>query len=265
MSSINLMSRDRTTGLLWVMGVLLVIGLMWEAAVRLLHIEPFLLPSMGDVLTEAMDSMPYYLYHGSFTLMTALGGFVGAVILGVSLAVAIVSSPILDRIIFTVLALMHSIPKVAVAPLFVVWLGTGVSAKIAIAVLTSIFTIVIDVVVGMRSIDPEMVSMAKVKHGSAAKIMLKIRFPYALPNLFGALKAAVSFSLIGAIVGEFVGGQRGLGYVILVAQGSFETARAFVAILILGLIGTSLFYLVALAERICLPWHVSQRMTTATI
>jgi NitT/TauT family transport system permease protein len=154
---------------------------------------------------------------------------------------------------------IHSIPKVALAPLFVLWLGTGFGPKVAIAGLMSVLVIVVDTVVGMRSVDPEMVSLARVNRASAWSILLKIRLPNALPHLFAALKVAISLSVIGAIVGEYVGGQNGLGYVILVAQGSFDTPRAFAAVIFLSIIATLMFYAVSWAESQFIPWHVSHR------
>jgi NitT/TauT family transport system permease protein len=154
---------------------------------------------------------------------------------------------------------LNSIPKVALAPLFVIWMGTGTEPKIAIAMMLAIFPIVIDMVLGLRSVDPDMLHLARVSKASPLAILLKIRFPCALPSLFAGMKVAVSFALVGAIVGEFVAGSRGLGFQILVAQGQFDTVRVFVPLLLLGVVGTILFFLVDYAEKLCLPWHVSQR------
>jgi len=167
-------------------------------------------------------------------------------------------------VITTVLVVLNSLPKVALAPLFVIWMGTGAEPKIAIAVMLAIFSIVADVALGLRSIDPDALALARVHQATAWRILWKVRFPNALPALFVGMKVAVSFALVGAIVGEFVGGSAGLGYVILVAQGQFDTVRVFAALVVLGTIGTLLFYAVELAERLALPWHVSQRNQNAT-
>jgi ABC-type nitrate/sulfonate/bicarbonate transport system permease component len=193
-----------------------------------------------------------------FTLMTTLSASPRAGS-GALLALLIVSSRIFDRVVFTLLSALHSVPKVALAPLLVIYLGTGMTQKIVIAAMIAIFTIVINTVVGLRAVDPEVLNMAYSKRASRLDILLKVQLPHALPNLFGALKAATTFTLIGAIVGEFVAGQQGLGYVILTAQGAFDTPRAFVAVVILGLVGTSLFHLLAFIERKVIPWHVSIR------
>ncbi len=243
----------------WISLVIVAICLVWQAAVMLFAIPQFILPSIGDVLGAIYEEPAFLARHAAYTTLNALLGFVASAVLGVLIAVGIVYSKILDRIFFTVLALMNGIPKVALAPLFVIWLGTGMQPKIAIAMLMSIFTIVVDTVIGLRSVDVEMINMARVKQASSYHVLSKIQFPHALPHLFSGLKAAMSFAIVGAIVGEYVGGDRGLGYVILLAQGSFDTPRAFAAILILSIVATVLFYLVVIAEGWILPWHVSQR------
>jgi NitT/TauT family transport system permease protein len=148
---------------------------------------------------------------------------------------------------------------VALAPLFVMWLGVGIEPKVAIALMIAIFSIVIDTILGLRSVDPDMLSLAKASRASQWHILFKIRLPNALPSMFAGMKVGIAFALVGAIVGEFVAGQVGLGAMIMQAQGSFDSARAFAAIVLLAVMGTVLFYLVELAERLCLPWHTSQR------
>ena len=248
---------------LWACGVVIALLVLWEGSIRLFAVPNYVLPPIESVVSEFLLAPAFFLNHAIFTLTATVLGFGLAVIIGVLMAVGIVSSRVLENVFLTILALVHSLPKIALAPLFVLWLGTDMLPKIVIAALAAIFVIVIDVVVGMQSVDPEMVNMARAKRASASQILFKIKFPHALPNLFGALKAAVSFALIGALVGEFVGGQRGLGYVILVAQGNFDTSRAFAAILLLGIIGTALFYAVAVVETVAVPWHVSQRTRSA--
>ena len=140
-----------------------------------------------------------------------------------------------------------------------IWMGTGPEPKIEIALMLGIFPIVIDTVLGLRSVDPDMLALAKVSKASPWAVLTKIRFPCALPSLFAGMKVAISFALVGALVGEFVAGSYGIGFQILLAQGQFDTVRVFVSLLLLGIVGTILFFLVDYAERLLLPWHVSQR------
>src|SRR5690606_18936111 len=167
----------------------------------------------------------------------------------------------LDRTLYSLLVAMNAVPKVALAPLFVIWLGTGAAPKIAIAMLIAIFPILIDTVLGLKSTDPEMLDMARVNQASKAKVLWKIRFPNALPSLFAGMKVGVSFALVGTIVGEFVAGGSGLGHVILVAQGSFDTPTVFVALALLCVLGVILFKAIEVFESRLLGWHASQRNT----
>ena len=141
-----------------------------------------------------------------------------------------------------------------------IWLGTGATPKIAIAFTIAVFSIVIGTVFGLRSADPDLVALARSARASELQILWKIRMPSALPSAFAGMKISMTVALVGAIVGEFVAGSFGLGQVILVAQSSFQTARMFAAITLLGILGTILFYVVELAERLTIPWHISQRV-----
>lgn len=245
---------------LWsVVAVLCAAVLVWEIAVAVVRPRAFILPAPSTVFAELLASPAYFVRHTAATLWTTLVGFALALVLGVGCAVGIVYSRFLDRTLYTLLVALNSVPKVALAPLFVIWMGTGAEPKIAIALLIAIFAIVIDTVLGLRSVDPEMVNLARAARASPLAILVKIRFPNALPSMFAGMKVAISFSLVGTIVGEFVAGETGLGHVILVSQGLFDTPRVFAAIVVLGMLGTVLFYAVDLAERMALPWHVSQR------
>lgn len=239
--------------------VFLALLIMWEAAVWIFKPSPLFLPSPTEVLAEFFGDPKPYIVNAGYTLLNTIIGFVLAVVIGVSLAIGIVYSRFLEATLYTALVAMNSVPKVALAPLFVIWLGTGSQSKIGMAFLIAIFAIVIDAVLGLRTVDPDMLDLGRTLGGSRRKMLLKIRFPSALPSIFAGMKVAISLALVGTIVGEFVAAQHGLGFVILSAQGVFETRRVYVALLILAVMGTLLFYLVELLERRMLPWHVSRR------
>jgi len=243
--------------------VLVATVVVWEAAVLLLKPQPIILPAPSRIWDELVATPWYFIRHAGYTLGTTVVGFALSVVLGVGLAVGIVYSTLLERTIYTLLVALNSLPKVALAPLFVIWMGTGMEPKVAIAVMLAIFSIVVDTVLGLRSVDPDALALAKVNRASPLAVLMKIRFPNALPSLFAGMKVAVSFALVGAIVGEFVASDRGLGFVILVAQGQFDTPRVFAALVVLGVMGTVLFYLVDFVERLALPWHVSHRAVSA--
>lgn len=246
-----------------VLGVIVGALGLWELAVVLFQPSPIILPPPSAIAVEFAHAPFYFLRQSVFTLYTTLSGFALAVILGLVLAIGIVHSRFLERTVYTLLVALNSVPKVALAPLFVIWMGTGIEPKIAIALMLALFSVVIDAVLGLRSVDPDMINLARASRASSFAILRKIRLPNALPSIFAGLKVAVSFALVGAIVGEFVAGSDGLGFAILTAQGQFDTPRVFVCLILLGLLGTLLFYVVEAVERFSLPWHVSQRVSHA--
>jgi NitT/TauT family transport system permease protein len=244
--------------------VLAALFVAWEASVRLFGVKPVILPAPSAIWAEFWSDPLWYLRHGWYTLLVTLGAFALALVVGVLLAVLIVESKIMEKTVYALIVGLNSVPKVAVAPLFVIWLGTGVEPKIAIGFLIAVFAIVIDAVLGLKSVPPDILDLAKSLRGGRLATLWRIRFPCALPSLFAGMKVAISLALVGAIVGEFVSSQRGLGYVILSAQGTFDTARVFAAIMVLAAMGVLLFWLVAWAERLAIPWHASQKDYTPT-
>jgi len=240
-------------------GVLVLTFVAWEVLVRVLAVKPIVLPPPSAVFAEFFSAPLWYLGHAWYTLLVTLGGFALAVVLGVGLAILIVESRLLEKSVYALIIGLNSVPKVAVAPLFVIWLGTGVEPKIAIAFLIAVFAIVIDAVLGLKSVPPDILDLARSLRGGRLATLWRVRFPCALPSLFAGMKVAISLALVGAIVGEFVSSQRGLGYVILSAQGTFDTVRVFAAILVLAAMGVALFWLIAWLERVAIPWHSSQK------
>lgn len=249
----------RTARMRTIVSVLLATILVWEVICQVFALPTVLLPAPSLVFADMAKSTDWIFIHASYTLFATLLGFGLAVVFGVAIAVAIVYSPFLERTLYTLLVAFNSLPKVALAPLFIIWMGTGMSPKVAIALVIAIFAIVIDMVLGLRSVDPDMLDLAKTCNASPLQTLMKIRFPNALPSLFAGMKVAIGLALVGAIVGEFVAADRGLGYVIQSAQGMFDTTRMFTGLVLLGFLGTVLFFLIDLAERLMLPWHVSRR------
>ncbi len=228
---------------------------MWEMCVVLLDVRPILLPAPHLIAQEIAAFPLWFLENTFYTLGITLLGFAVAVLLGVLFAIAIVESPAFERMVFPLFVALNSVPKVAIAPLFIIWLGTGAEPKIAITTLIAVFAVVIDASLGLRSVQPDILDLAKVLHGSRLKVLWRIKLPCALPSLFAGLKVAMSLALVGAIVGEFVSSQKGLGYIILSAQGNFDTPRVFAAILILSILGFVLIAILNVLERAALPWR----------
>ena len=242
--------------------VMLVLGgffLAWELAVRLLGVPTYILPAPSQIAVELADNPLWYGRHAMYTIGACLLGFFMALLVGVLAAVGIVYSKVLESTLYTLLVSLNSIPKIALAPLFIIWMGTGSSSKVAISMLIALFAIVIDTVLGLRSVDPDVLELTKSMRATPLQVLWKVRFPNALPAMFAGMKVAISLALVGAIAGEFVASQVGLGYAILTAQGMFQTTSVFASVVLLGVLGTILFYLMNLIERLAVPWHVSQR------
>jgi NitT/TauT family transport system permease protein len=242
--------------------VLLITALVWEAAVRVLGIRAFILPTPSSVIAELVRDPIWYLINTGHTLFETFIGFTLAAVVGVGLAIVVVYVRWIEQTLYTLLVALNSIPKIALAPLFILWLGTGLEPKVAIAFMTAVFPIVISSVLGLRSIDPDMLDLAASLRGSRSQTLWKVRVPNALPGMFAGMKVGISFAFVGTIVGEFVASSEGLGFIIVTSTATFDTARIFAAIILLALTGTTLFYSIEWLERLLLPWHVSQRGET---
>jgi NitT/TauT family transport system permease protein len=251
------MKNNRT---LMIVEVVIGFFLFWEVACDLFHTPIYFLPPPSAVFKELWTAPGWYVTQCLYTLGTTMAGFGLALLLGVIAAIGITYSKFLENTLYTLLVSLNSVPKIALAPLFIIWLGTGASSKVAVSFLIALFAIVIDSVLGLRSADPDALDLLRTMHGSPLQGLFKIRIPTALPHMFAGMKVAISLALVGAIAGEFVASQQGLGFVILSAQGMFMTTRVFAAIVLLGVMGTILFFLVDVAERLVCPWHVSHRV-----
>lgn len=241
--------------------VLLIVVLLaaWWVVGHFELIAPYLVPSPGKV-AEVMGGQAGYLWDNTLTTTwETLVGFVLAGVVGLMAALVMVYSPTVEKTTYPLLLFAQVIPKIAIAPLFVVWLGFGASPKIVVAVLMAFFPVVISGVAGLRAVDPEMLELAATMGSKPMKTFVKIRFPASLPHLFSGLKVAATLAVTGAVVGEFVGANKGLGYVILQANGNLDTPMLFAGLLIMSALGVLLFAVIEIADRLLLPWHASRR------
>jgi NitT/TauT family transport system permease protein len=231
--------------------VLLVI---WQLAPPLLKIREYLLPGPASVVRAALNfSIPWHT-HLTVTTLEILGGFVLAGAAGVALGVAIAWSPTIARALVPFLVFVNTLPKVAVAPLFLLWLGYGIVPNVLIAALIGFFPVVINTAVGLTQADDELLDLGRAFGAPTWKVFLKIRLPNALPYVLSALKITATAAVVGAIVGEFVASQAGLGMVIVNAQTNLNTPVAFAALGWISIIGLALYGAVSLAARWWAPW-----------
>jgi NitT/TauT family transport system permease protein len=239
---------------------ILVFLAIWEAGVAVLKTPVYLLPPPTLVFETFINEFPKLAFHGWVTLYEMLLGYALAVVIAVPLAIAITSSERFDRFSMPTLLFFQVVPKVAIAPLFLVWFGVGVLPKILVAFLISFFPIVIDAAVGLRSMSAEMRDLARSMGATRAQMFARFRLPTSLPYLFSGLKVAATLAVAGAVVGEFVGADKGLGYLLLVTNSNMETALMFATIVALTIIGLVFFYAVEFLEKLLIPWHVTHRV-----
>ena len=233
--------------------------LIWELTVRALDIAVYLLPAPSVILRELWVRAPLLMRHAKVTVGEILLGYGASITVAIPLAVAISRSRLVEKSIYPLLVSSQFVPKTAVAPLFIIWFGFGVMPKVMLTFLMSFFPLLIDSVVGFKSVSEELEYLARSMGASRLKTFWKIQLPNALPNVFAGLKVSGAFATAGAVVAEFVGSDSGLGYLLLRAHGDFATDLLFAILLVLTGLGYVLYCAVELLERVAIPWHVSQR------
>ncbi|WP_235624308.1 ABC transporter permease [Mycolicibacterium goodii] len=231
----------------------------WWAVTEAELVAPYILPSPAETWLAVQDNAAYLAHNTWVTTWETVLGFVIAAIVGELVAVVMIYSAGVEKTVYPLILFAQVVPKIAIAPLFIVWLGFGPSPKILVAVLMAFFPIVISGLAGLRSVDPEILELTSTMGASRFKTFLKIRFPASLPQLMSGLKVAATLAVTGAVVGEFVGANEGLGYVILQANGNVDTAMLFAALIIMSLLGIALFAIIEIAEKMLIPWHSSRR------
>lgn len=243
---------------------LVILGLLvvWQLAVDLLHVKEYILPSPWSAL-KALDR-PTYRWPANFltTFYAVLSAFVLSAVLGIALAIAIVWNRLLLRTIMPVLVLFNTLPKIALAPLFILWLGYGVWPNIVIGTTIAFFPMVVNTAIGLASAEPEILDLVRTLRATRWQVFTKIRFPNAVPYIFAGLKLNATMSVTGAIVGEFVASELGLGALIISAGVTLETQSIFASLMLISLLGLALYGLVVLAEQLVAPW--AQREQAAT-
>ena len=242
--------------------VLLVIFAVWWLAAEQEWVPRYLVPRPAEVWDTIVSQWASLMHHSYVTFYETVIGFLLASVLGLAAAVLIAYSRTMDKALYPIVLFAQVIPKIAIAPLLVVWFGNGLAPKILLAVLIAFFPVVISGVAGLRSTDPELLELSATIGASRWKTFRKIRFPNALPHLMAGEKVAVTLAVVGAVVGEFVGASEGLGYVLLLANGNLDAPLLFAALILMSLIGILLFVVVEVAEALLIPWHASRRSAT---
>ncbi len=245
--------RDLRTALYPLVGIVAMLA-VWQLYVSALGVSRIVLPGPLDIVRAAAANWPILMRETWPTFLESVLGFALAVAIGIPVAVCVASSRVLNLTLYPLLIATQSVPKVAVAPIILVWFGLGLQSKLVIAFLVAFFPIVVDTATGMRATPAGLIELARSLRASRLQIFLKVQFPAALPSIFAGAKVAVTLAVIGAVIGEFVGSLNGLGNLLLTANSQLDSPLAWAALVWLSVLGILLFAAVVAIERLVMPW-----------
>jgi len=232
-----------------------ILVVIWHYSVVIFELKEVILPTPGAAVATLLDPNYRWLDNLAVTFYAVAGAFFLSAALGIALGVVIVWHPLLERTVLPILVLFNTLPKGALAPLFVIWLGYGVWPNIVIATTIAFFPVVINTAAGLASVDPDLLELTRQLKASKIQVFRKIRFPSALPYIFAGLKLNATLSVIGAIVGEFVASEAGLGALIIAGGVTLDTPSIFAALSLIALLGLALYGAVVACERVAMPWE----------
>ena len=257
----KLFSNLRSRLIEWLPAIVLIVALLvaWEVLVDVMDVQRWLLPAPSVIATEISGEFGFLMKHARVTLSETVVGFAFSIALAVILASGIVWSRTVERSVYPIIITSQTIPIITLAPLLIIWVGADMRSKVIVIVLFTFFPIVISLVSGLRSVDQEMVDMFRTMGASPWQTFKKLMIPAALPNFFSGLKVAAVFSVIGAVIGEWFGASAGLGWLMKIAGGQFQTARIFAAIVVLSRLAMLLFAAVVAIEK----WSLRKYPPTA--
>jgi NitT/TauT family transport system permease protein len=240
-------------------GAFVLLFAFWEFAAWLFALPPYLLPPPSKILVDLSSRWPRVLDGAWVTTSEIVLGYLLAVAVSIPLALLVAYSRFFEASVYPLIVFLQIVPKIAIAPLVIIWFGFGFMPKLLLVFLLSFFPIVVSSIAGFKSLDPDVMDLARSTGAGPWRLFVKIRLPQALPDIFTGLKVGAALAATAAVVAEFVASNKGLGYLLLEYNGNLETAMVFAVIIVLSLIGLAIYYGVEFLERIAIPWHVSQR------
>jgi NitT/TauT family transport system permease protein len=246
-------------------GFVLLLLVVWELVTRFTDAVPdYLLPAPTAILSRMVDT-PEVLWSATrVTLVEVVVGFVAGTVIGLALALPIAYSAAVRSTLYPLIVASQAVPKIAIGPLLVLWLGLGMTPKLAIVALMVFFPVVVTAAEGFSSVDRNLLDLLRSVDASQWQIFRRVRLPHALPQIFSGLKIGITLAVVGAVVGEWIGADDGLGYLLLQANTQLDSTLLFAALLLLVLLGVVLFILVEVAERLLLPWRESSSGVAVT-
>jgi NitT/TauT family transport system permease protein len=248
--------RRWTQEILLPIGTIVVLVVLWEIACRVFKVPGYLVPTPIAIFDETLKLAPQVFDHTVATTTTVVLGFIVSIIVSLPLAVALTSSPLVANALYPLLVLTQSIPKVALAPILVVILGSNELPRVVVTFLVAFFPLVLSVAAGLIAVPPELIELGKACKANRWTELWRIRLPFAVPFIFSGLKAAIALSVVGAVVAEFVNADKGLGYLIVTSTAFFKVPLAWGALVLLCVMGIVLFQLIVIIERVFFPWSV---------
>ena len=239
--------------------VITILGLvLWEVCVRAFEVQEWLLPPVSQILRELFADPALFISNGWVTLREILVGFIVSTSFGFVMATGMFWSRLMERSVYPFLIASQTVPVFALAPLLIIWTGTGMTPKVVIVVLFTFFPITIGLMTGLRSVDSDMIDMFRTLGATKWQMFLKLHLPSALPYLFAGLKVAAVVSVIGAVIGEWIGASEGLGWLIKTSGSRYQTDKVFAAIFTLSVMASMMFIFISLAQtRVLRNYHQS--------
>jgi NitT/TauT family transport system permease protein len=237
---------------------------LWEAAVDIFSVPSFLLPAPSEIAKLVVAEWGLIQMHSLATIWAILTGYVAAVVFALVVSALMIRFPLFERLIMPIFVGLQSVPKIAIAPLILVWVGAGIGSKILVVMSIAFFPIVINTMAGFKEVDRGLHDVFRSVAATERQVLLKLRQPYAIPYIFAGLRIATTLAVLGAIVAEWLAASNGLGYLVLSGSFNFNTARSFAAIIALAIIGTAFFNLMSWLER-RISWRTGIDDSTAQV
>ncbi|MGG7142641.1 ABC transporter permease [Clostridium nigeriense] len=241
---------------------LIILLIIWEGIVRGGGIEKYIMPAPTDIIKVLISDFKTMIPHILATLYEGVVGFIVAIGLSIILAIIMDMVPLIKKALYPVLVISQTIPTIALAPLFIIWFGFGALPKIIVVVIVCFFPIVISIVDGLEGVDKDLINHFKLMGASKLNIFVHLKLPYGMINFFSGMRIAATYSIMGAIIGEWLGGDKGLGVYMTRARSAYALDKMFAAIVIIVAISMGIFILVSVIEKIFTPWNNEKRKNT---
>lgn len=229
--------------------------IIWQVVVTAGGIEKYIMPAPTDVIKVLVTEFKTIIPHILATLYEGMVGFLIAIVLSIILAIIMDRFSLVKKALYPVLVISQTIPTVALAPLFIIWFGFGALPKIIVVVIVCFFPIVISIVDGLEGVDKDLINHFKLMGASKLKVFLHLKLPYGMINFFSGMRIAATYSIMGAVIGEWLGGDKGLGVYMTRARSAYALDKMFAAIVIIVVISMAIFLLVSLMEKVFTPWN----------